>query len=96
MEKDEFYKYLKDSEKNLMHKIVWKSRNSGLGQFLEGLVRFEGFDDDKTPRLIQSGGALLDVEHLDYGYGSIISISKECPDGYCPCSVNENELDGMC
>jgi len=72
--------------------LKWKTRNGEL----DGLVRFDGFDEEKNPRLIQSGGVLLDIEKIG-GYSSILSIQEEHPDGYCTGRIaTEEELDGMC
>ncbi|MEK6826945.1 MAG: hypothetical protein AABX99_00480 [Nanoarchaeota archaeon] len=92
MKKEEVYKYFNGFEKNSIHRLKWKTRNGELDE----LVRFGGFDDVKNPRIIQSGGVLLEVERLDYGYDSIKSINPECPDGYCFGRIRENEIDGMC
>jgi hypothetical protein len=84
MGKEEVYGLLSAYEKNSILKAVWKGRNG----VLDSMVRFEGFDKNKKPFLIQPHGVPLDLEQLDNGYDSVVSFSLECPDGYCVCQKN--------
>lgn len=78
MEKNEVYGILEKLEKYSIVSLKW---NRGNGE-LESLVRFDGFDEDKNPKLILVGETQLDIRMIG-GYPAIISVQEECPDGMC-------------
>jgi hypothetical protein len=93
MEKNEVCNYLNKFEKNSIHKLIWDRGNGNI----ERLVAFEGFDPRGNPKLhLGDSGNYLDILLIG-GYFSIISIQEECPDGFCPGRIfNQEEPDGMC
>jgi hypothetical protein len=70
MEKENFYKKLKNYPVGSLLNLQW-DRGNGL---LERQVRFAGFKDD-SPLLYFNGGSLLDIDKIG-GYNSIISLES--------------------
>jgi hypothetical protein len=70
MEKEDFYRTLKDFEENLTTCNIKWDRGNGT---IERLVRFGGFDKQNIPVLYFDGGVRLDFDLIG-GYSKIISI----------------------
>ena len=79
MEKNEIYDYVSSFIKTQEYILKW-DRGNGV---LEDIFLFDGFDNDKNPKLFfRESRAQLDIKAIG-GYPSIISIEGLELDGIC-------------